>query len=152
MMKVSGKKDEKSTTATASMRGKWDMKRDVFLTCLSDNGEADRPLWKPYQHIKEWGKERKDGMFSDPRLERVCWELRTSGEKKKWLLCFVNLVITGRTLLFAFSVLEKRKYLTDDAVIQNLSQKGTGSTVMPESWFVQKSNQLKNKVFQAIKQ
>lgn len=44
MMKVSEKKDEKSTTAMPSMRGKWDMKRDVFLAYLSDNREADRPL------------------------------------------------------------------------------------------------------------
>lgn len=44
MMKVSEKKDEKSTTAMASMKGKGDMKRDVFLTYLSDNRGADRPL------------------------------------------------------------------------------------------------------------
>lgn len=45
MMKVSGekRKDEKSKFM-ASMRGKWDMKRDVFLTYLSDNREADRLL------------------------------------------------------------------------------------------------------------
>lgn len=38
------KKDKKSTTAMVSMRGKWDMKRDVFLTYLSDNREADGPI------------------------------------------------------------------------------------------------------------
>lgn len=43
MMKVE-KKDEESTTALESMRRKWDMKRNVFLTYLRDNREADRPL------------------------------------------------------------------------------------------------------------
>lgn len=38
------KKDEKSTTALASMRGKWDMKHNVFLTYHGDNREADRAL------------------------------------------------------------------------------------------------------------
>lgn len=37
-------KDEKSTTALASMRGEWDMKRDIFRTYLSVNRDADRPL------------------------------------------------------------------------------------------------------------
>lgn len=64
MMKVSGKKkDEKSTTALARMRGKWDMKRNVFLTYLSDNMEADRPLEKPFQHIKKRAEDWTGRMF-----------------------------------------------------------------------------------------
>lgn len=73
MMKVSGKKkDEKSTTALARMRGKWDMKRNVFLTCLSDNMEADRPLEKPFQHIKK-AEDRTDRMFQTSG-SRMCVE------------------------------------------------------------------------------
>lgn len=45
MMKVSGgKKDEESTTALVSVRGKWEVERDVFLPYLGDNMGANRPL------------------------------------------------------------------------------------------------------------
>ncbi len=72
MMKVGGKKkDEKSTTAVASMRGKWDMKRDVFLTYLSDNREAGQ--YK--SHISTSRNEPRigqTGLLSDFRLKDEC--------------------------------------------------------------------------------
>lgn len=130
------KKDEKSTTAVASTRGKWDMKRDVFLTYLSDNREAGHykshiSTSRNEPRIRETGCCQISGpkmcVYRQGFLEimaALLWKPRQAA------------VITGWTLLFTFS--ENRLKILE----RWSSDVKPQSSVIPECWFVQKSNQL----------